>query len=806
LNSTTTSIFSVAGNNANGGNIIITNSTTTSILSSGASSHGNGGNITISSSTFSSVNSNANYGNPFTNGVAGNITISAVNLDLSNRTILAKGKITIVGPGGGTGGTNGNVTLNYTTLNHSNLTLSALADLTLNGPSSLPGDLGPFAGGVLILPSDVITDASQCNLSYANVYYLGANITGDCRIVSNGATLDGAGHYTINGNVNGNAVSGGNPGFNFSLKNITITGSISSQGIMSSGGTYQGGNITIINSTTTTISASGVCFISCSSGGVVTISNSTTTSVDVTGGSNYTYSQNGGQGGSIIVSTSTTGSLIANGGVATSIGGKGGTISVVNSFESITHSSVTANGGNILGCGGTYGDGGSVVLASSTYTGTVSANSGTAEPGFCTNTSSNTPGMYGSNSIVGSYNTPSINTAPSSQVLVTLPPPAPKEPIVSPYSAGIGQSSATSTPVVLVSTSTPVVPVVATTQPPRSFVAQATQVIQQVAQTATAVANSPASKTVQTVGIFGGMVASVAAFTDTGFATPLAASELLLIPARLWGLLLAGLGIRRRSRPWGTVYDSVTKQPIDPAYVTARDANGKVIAESITDIDGRYGFLLPDGTYYLSAEKTNYEFPSKKMSGKFGDELYSDLYFGAPVTVHGGDILDKNIPMDQKNFDWNEYSKKERNALSFHTRHEKPWAKLSNYMYIAGLVISAVATVLHPSNLNIIILVSYIIVLASMKYTLNKKKLGFVRAKDSNEPLSYAIVSVTSTDHQTVLRKSVCDVQGRYYCIVPKGQCYIDIEKKNADGSYAKVYGSNLISTNSGIINSDFQV
>jgi len=238
-------------------------------------------------------------------------------------------------------------------------------------------------------------------------------------------------------------------------------------------------------------------------------------------------------------------------------------------------------------------------------------------------------------------------------------------------------------------------------------------------------------------------VASVALYAD-GLATPWAASDLLLLPVKLWGIALAGLGIRKKSRPWGTVYDSVTKQPIDPAYVTARDATGKVVAESITDLDGRYGFLLPDGVYYLSAEKTNYEFPSKKMTGKASDELYADLYFGEPVTIRSGEVLDKNIPLDQKDFDWNEYAKKDRNLMVFHSRHEKIWAVAGDYIYGIGLAISGIAALIKPSGYNISILVVYAIVLASMKFSMRSKKLGRIMDKSTDKPLSYAIVRVTT--------------------------------------------------------------
>jgi hypothetical protein len=65
---------------------------------------------------------------------------------------------------------------------------------------------------------------------------------------------------------------------------------------------------------------------------------------------------------------------------------------------------------------------------------------------------------------------------------------------------------------------------------------------------------------------------------------------------------------------------------------------------------------------------------------------------------------------------------------------------------------------------------------------------------------------VTSLDHRTVLRSAVCDVHGRYYCIVPKGDYYVDIDRKNPDGTYSKAYESPLLSGRSGVLNRNFEV
>ncbi|MCA9390276.1 FG-GAP repeat protein, partial [candidate division WWE3 bacterium] len=100
--------------------------------------------------------------------------------------------------------------------------------------------------------------------------------------------------------------------------------------------------------------------------------------------------------------------------------------------------------------------------------------------------------------------------------------------------------------------------------------------------------------------------------------------------SRIPGLLL-GLFVPRKN-PWGVVYDSQRKEPIDPALVTLTDSNG-VERYSVTDFYGRYTFLVNEGTYRMRAEKSNYQFPAKTLENKTVDLPYDDLYFGEEFSV-----------------------------------------------------------------------------------------------------------------------------------------------------------------------------
>jgi len=60
----------------------------------------------------------------------------------------------------------------------------------------------------------------------------------------------------------------------------------------------------------------------------------------------------------------------------------------------------------------------------------------------------------------------------------------------------------------------------------------------------------------------------------------------------------------KKSLPWGTVFDSVTKAPIEMAVVQLHQAaNRKILETKATDKNGRFGFIVPEGEYYLTVSK-----------------------------------------------------------------------------------------------------------------------------------------------------------------------------------------------------------
>jgi len=291
-------------------------------------------------------------------------------------------------------------------------------------------------------------------------------------------------------------------------------------------------------------------------------------------------------------------------------------------------------------------------------------------------------------------------------------------------------------------------------------------------------------------------VASLLAFN------PITFSEFALLPLRLWSLILTFLGIKKRSKPWGTVYDSVTKQPLDPAYVVLKDSEGKEVASAITDMDGRFGFLALPGKYFMEVKKTHYSFPSKQLLSKQSDELYNNLYHKEEIILtEDNQTIIKNIPMDPIDFDWNEFAKKDQKLMTFYSRWDKVLVRVATIMYPIGLVSSILGALTSQSTLNIVVLCLYLII--SIMHLLGLKPKPHGTIFNQKTPLSFAVIKIYTADLGYNIKHCVTNKYGKYYCLVQKGKYYFTIDKKMKDGSYEKVFTSDVLNLKHGYLNAD---
>ncbi len=269
--------------------------------------------------------------------------------------------------------------------------------------------------------------------------------------------------------------------------------------------------------------------------------------------------------------------------------------------------------------------------------------------------------------------------------------------------------------------------------------------------------------------------------------------------------LLFGL-FRRKKKPWGTVYDSITKRPLDPAYVVIEKADGAEAGDAITDLDGRFGFFIPPGKYRMKAQKTHYIFPSTKLAGKIGDEMYNHLYFGEEFITSEGEVVVRNIPLDPATFDWNEFAKSKQELFKIYSQKEQLKTRIYNILYIIGFISTLLTAVLDIRPYNFIFLGVYLAITGYQLFWLPKHKARMVRDSQTHEPIAFAIIRVFLPSVPTPTKSVVADQLGRFYILVSPGEYYITVDEKQLDGSYQTIYKSEPMKLEKGVLQSDITI
>lgn len=321
-------------------------------------------------------------------------------------------------------------------------------------------------------------------------------------------------------------------------------------------------------------------------------------------------------------------------------------------------------------------------------------------------------------------------------------------------------------------------------------------------------------KTAEAIPVAGVVAGLVATLVSIFFTQALSFSEILFLPLRMWSSVLLIFGVTKK--PWGTVYDSLTKQPIDPAYVSLIDVvTGEEVASSLTDINGRYGFAdVKKGRYKIVASKTHYKFPSTYLMAYHADDIYDDIYHGEEFDIlEDGALITKNIPLDAESVDWNEVAKRQQNLMSFNPVKESRWQKIAHFIFIVGFLGSILLMLAQPSQGNKLSLLFYIVCgiimyvlrIPKVRASLSRSHAIVLESEDEN-PVPFAKVEILNPMTGTVVAKRVTNHDGMFYALVEKGTYSVHISKPQGVGEYAKVFESAPTNVKKGFISSRFEI
>jgi hypothetical protein len=233
-------------------------------------------------------------------------------------------------------------------------------------------------------------------------------------------------------------------------------------------------------------------------------------------------------------------------------------------------------------------------------------------------------------------------------------------------------------------------------------------------------------------------------------------------------LLLFG---RRRKKKWGTVFNSLTKQPIDLAIVRLVHFETKLVVQTtVTDKLGRFRFLVQKGNFLIEVVKPGYVFPTQYLAEKKEDVDYLDLYHGDKIEAPEDQVVAVNIPLDPVTSE--ETPKK---VLL------KKTARLAKHaLAFSGIPFGMIILVITPSAPHGLLLLAQIgvyILFRRLAMPAKPKSWGISVDGKTKKPLSNVVVRIFDKKFNKLLETQVTDRNGKYGFFVRRNVYYITAEK-----------------------------
>lgn len=235
------------------------------------------------------------------------------------------------------------------------------------------------------------------------------------------------------------------------------------------------------------------------------------------------------------------------------------------------------------------------------------------------------------------------------------------------------------------------------------------------------------------------------------------------------------IGIRKRTKPWGTVYDAFTKKPIPFAKVKLMDEHSRVLETKIADKEGRFGFLVSAQTLtgegvkiQLSAEKKGYRFPSSRVTPPKDTILYDNVYVGGIKVIQTKEAANFDLPLDPEKTELKEAIKIP--AMKMHNL----LARLANIGFWLGLVTAPLAYLSDPNLFSFVILILFLVLAFFRVFGLKERSYGLIVNQETKDPMSFALITLNDKlGHRKGF--TVSDEQGRYFLVTEKGDYDLNV-------------------------------
>ncbi len=234
-------------------------------------------------------------------------------------------------------------------------------------------------------------------------------------------------------------------------------------------------------------------------------------------------------------------------------------------------------------------------------------------------------------------------------------------------------------------------------------------------------------------------------------------------------MLLAGLKIRKKTRGYGLVYDSVTKEPINRAIVRIFDKAGKLMATEVTNVYGAFDVNLPQGEYVMKVLIRTHVYPSALIQGS-SDSPYQNIYHGQSFTHNPGEPITFSIPVDPIDKNFVQYA-----GVTFRNNVLNLLSYVQYVLVVVGFIFVLINYIKTESSLNLALLLFYIVMMIMNFYIWYKDRKQYGVARDTSGNLVQgATIALREMEFETIYGKRITDDKGRYRFLVPGGKYKVE--------------------------------
>ncbi len=264
---------------------------------------------------------------------------------------------------------------------------------------------------------------------------------------------------------------------------------------------------------------------------------------------------------------------------------------------------------------------------------------------------------------------------------------------------------------------------------------------------------------------------------STAFNLWLLAFEIAKLPYFLMQLLfsiLSFLGLRKKGNPYGVVYNSITKEPINKAIIRIYNSEGKLVRTDVTNIYGIFTADLEPGKYRIEVHAPGFKFPSTLLNNTTSDNPYQNLYYGDLTEINKEDP-EFSIPLDPI-----KVAKYKSTIVKIRSTIGKIIKFISPILLLIGITSTLFTLLKYNDFYSKLLMILYIpsLILSIHALFSKVKKYGIIQ-DSKKHPLEKVEIGLRELNYDKIIGKRATDENGLYRFIVSPGKYELVILDNN---------------------------